>query len=189
DMIQTDARINPGNSGGRLGNVDGQVVGINVAIASPGGLGNIGIGFAIPVNQAKQILDELIATGQVKRGYLGIRSSPQNRELSKELQDFYGVKGGALVDRVEPSTPASKAGIQSEDVIIRIDHDQVRDLATFRSATAKLKPSGGVVMRVLSQSPNGRIERIVVVRPQQLGCQPSAISRRLSVNGWSPGSH
>src|SRR5262249_18717643 len=83
DLIQTDSAINPGNSGGPLVNIDGDVVGINVAIASAGGAaGNIGIGFAIPINSAKMILNQLIDTGKVTRGWLGIQTSDQNRELS-----------------------------------------------------------------------------------------------------------
>src|SRR5262249_43077930 len=98
DLIQTDASINPGNSGGPLVNIDGEVIGVNVAIAAPfGGQGNIGIGFAIPVNAAKNIATQLIEKGKVTRGFLGVGTSQNNRDLSPEMRDYFGVpQGGAL---------------------------------------------------------------------------------------------
>ena len=100
NLIQTDASINPGNSGGPLVNIDGEVVGINVAIASNGmSQGNIGIGFAIPVNSAKMVADQLIRTGKVVRGYLGVAVSPGNRDLSPELRDHPRELGRAAAER------------------------------------------------------------------------------------------
>jgi serine protease Do len=125
-LIQTDAAINPGNSGGPLVNIDGEVVGINVAIASTmGASGNIGIGFAIPVNTAKEILDQLIDKGKVTRGWLGIVTSGANQELSPVMKRHFGVENGALVEDLVKDGPAAKAGLQSEDVIIKLDDQPV----------------------------------------------------------------
>jgi len=167
NLIQTDASINPGNSGGPLVDIDGHVVGINVAIASPGGGGNIGIGFAIPVNQAKAILDELISTGQVKRGYLGIKTDPRNRELSKELQDLYGVKAGALIEQVMPDTPAAKAGLQSEDVIVRFNNQPIASFGDLESAVAATKPGTTVPVVVMRSKREITVQLTVALRPDE----------------------
>jgi serine protease Do len=166
-LIQTDAAINPGNSGGPLVNIDGQVVGINVAIASPGGMGNIGIGFAIPVNQAKQILEELITTGQVKRGYLGVRTSQENRELSKELQDLYGVKAGALIEFVTPGTPADKAGLKSEDVIVRFDDKPISSFDDLETAVGSTAPGKTVPVKVVRNHREETLSLTVELRPSE----------------------
>jgi len=167
DLLQTDAAINPGNSGGPLVNIDGQVVGINVAIASPGGMGNIGIGFAIPVNQAKRILNELITTGQVKRGYLGVQTSPGNRELPKELQDLYGVKGGALVESVKPGTPAAKAGLESEDVIVRFGNRPISSFDDLESAVAETPPGRTVPVTVVRNRRETTLQVTIMLRPSE----------------------
>jgi serine protease Do len=166
-LIQTDAAINPGNSGGPLVNIDGQVVGINVAIASPGGMGNIGIGFAIPVNQAKQVLDELITTGQVKRGYLGVRTQQENRELPKELQDLYGVKAGALVEWVQPGTPADKAGLKSEDVIVRFDDKPINSFDDLEAAVGSTPPGKTVPVTIVRNRREQTLQLTVVLRPSE----------------------
>ncbi len=115
NFIQTDASINPGNSGGPLVNSNGEVVGINTAIFSQSG-GSVGIGFAIPINEAKEILPQLLATGHVVRGFLGVEIQSLTPDLAKALhlpQDK-----GALVARVMPDTPAAKAGFKAGDVIV-----------------------------------------------------------------------
>src|SRR5437899_205731 len=167
NLIQTDAAINPGNSGGPLMNIDGQVVGINVAIASPGGMGNIGIGFAIPVNQAKQILDELIATGQVRRGYLGVKTNPENRELPRELQELYAVKGGALVESVVPGTPADKAGLKSEDVIVRFDDKPINSFDDLEAAVGATPPGKTVPLTVVRSKRELTLHIAVTLRPPE----------------------
>jgi len=119
DFIQTDASINPGNSGGPLIDMTGKVVGINTAIIA----GGSGIGFAIPVNMAKGIIEQLQAKGEVTRGWLGIGI----QDLSKELKAYYGVKGnaGVLVTRVFPGDPAEKAGIHAKDIILEVNGKKV----------------------------------------------------------------
>ena len=118
DFIQTDAAINPGNSGGPLINLDGEVVGINTAIFSRSG-GYMGIGFAIPIKMATHIQEQLVDTGKVTRGYLGVGI----QDLTKDLATSFGLDDtdGVLVAHVAPGTPAKKAGIQSGDVIVKFD--------------------------------------------------------------------
>lgn len=134
-LMQTDASINPGNSGGALVDVYGRVVGINVAIESPSG-GNVGVGFAIPANTARYIMDQLITKGSVTRGYLGLQPATPSYEQQKQ----YGVKGGALVVRVNDGTPASKAGLQVEDVIVRFNGKDVDSDATLRDLISRSVP-------------------------------------------------
>lgn len=145
NLIQTDASINPGNSGGPLTNIDGEVIGINTLIRSAAG-GNIGIGFAIPVNTAKFVMNQLIEHGKVSRGYLGV----QPTDLTPKTAERYGVKKGVLVLTVDVGTPADKAGIQVEDVIVEFDGKPVESENQFRdlvAATAPNKAISVVVMR------------------------------------------
>ncbi len=122
--IQTDASINPGNSGGPLINLDGEVIGVNRMIYSNSG-GNLGIGFAIPINTAKNVLAQLKENGKVKRGYIGVQISPLTEEYAKEL----GLEKpeGALVGSVESGGPSDKAGIREGDVIIKLNDMEVTD--------------------------------------------------------------
>ncbi|GAA0410013.1 hypothetical protein Acor_35790 [Acrocarpospora corrugata] len=113
-MIQTDAAINPGNSGGALVNAAGQVIGVNTAIATSGGNGNIGVGFAIPITTAKQVAEQLINTGKAVHVYLGV-----------SVSDATGGTPGALVGPVTPGSPAAKAGLQQGDIITKIDDTPV----------------------------------------------------------------
>ncbi len=115
-FLQTDAAINPGNSGGPLVNLDGEVVGINTAIASSSG-GYQGLGFAIPINQAKWVTDQLVKTGAVSRAYLGVAIG----ELTEELAPKFGAKRGegVLISQVYPDTPAAEAKLQDGDIITK----------------------------------------------------------------------
>jgi serine protease DegQ len=118
NFIQTDASINPGNSGGALVNLRGELVGINSAIYSPSG-GNVGIGFAIPSNLARNVMNQLIAYGEVKRGSLGVQSQDLDARLARALDLEEG--RGAVVTQVVPDSPADKAGLQAGDVIVKLD--------------------------------------------------------------------
>ncbi len=122
--IQTDASINPGNSGGPLINLDGEVIGVNRMIYSQTG-GNLGIGFAIPINKAKEVLISLKEHGKIRRGYLGVEMSPLTEEFAKQL----GLPNdeGALVGNVLQGSPADRAGIRIEDVILKVDNEKVKD--------------------------------------------------------------
>lgn len=139
DLIQTDASINMGNSGGPLLNVDGQVVGINTAIYSGTG-GSVGIGFAIPSNQARMIADMLIEKGKVTRAYIGVRPVNLKEFQKKEL----GVEGGAVVDEIPNDGPASKAGLKQGDIIIQIGSMPIRTQQDLRNAMLRFEPKEGV---------------------------------------------
>ena len=139
DFIQTDASINPGNSGGALVNLNGELIGINSAIFSNSG-GNIGIGFAIPVNIAKSIMTQLIEFGEVRRGLLGVSISDVTSETAKALGADESVKG-ALVQEVVPESAAERAGIEVGDIIFRIDDEEIGSANDLRNAIG-LRRSG-----------------------------------------------
>ncbi len=124
-FLQTDAAINPGNSGGPLLNIRGEVIGINTAIASRSG-GYQGIGFALPINTAVNVYNDIIKTGKVTRGSIGIRFSSADSEQGRSLLKSYGVNEGAFVQQVAPGGPAEKAGLKAEDVIVAINGKPVR---------------------------------------------------------------
>lgn len=147
DVIQTDAAINPGNSGGPLVNLRGEVIGINVAIVSPGFVpGNVGIGFAIPANRAKKVVPALIKEGKVARGWLGIGI----QDLTANLREFYGCpNGGAIVTQIHEGSPASKSGLKEEDVIVAVDGQPVKDTWELQKAIADRKPGTVVTLRVI----------------------------------------
>ncbi|MFN3484323.1 MAG: S1C family serine protease, partial [Planctomycetota bacterium] len=123
DFIQTDASINPGNSGGPLVNIDGEVIGINAMIIQPG----TGIGFAIPISMAKQILNDLIKKGKVVRPWLGISV----QDLSPELAEHFKLKEkeGALISQVYPGTGAEKAGLATGDIIKSVDDKPIKNVS------------------------------------------------------------
>jgi len=142
DFIQTDASINPGNSGGALVDLQGELVGINTAIVGPSG-GNVGIGFAIPINMARAIMKQLIEHGKVERGQLGVLVQDVTPDVAKAMHLDESI-GGALVSKVEPGTPAEKAGIRAGDVIVRLDSTDVRDASDLRNRVGLL-PVGTTV--------------------------------------------
>ena len=144
NLIQTDASINPGNSGGPLVNIDGDVIGINTMIRSSSG-GNIGIGFAIPANTAKFVMDQLIAHGKVTRGFLGITPD----DLTPKDATRYGVQEGVLVRTVEVGAPADKAGMQVEDVIVEVDDKKITGDIQFREIVAAIPPGKAIGMVVI----------------------------------------
>ncbi len=145
DFIQTDAAINPGNSGGPLVNLDSEVVGINSAIFSRSG-GYMGIGFAIPINLARNIANQLIDTGEVSRGFLGITIQP----LTADLAEAFGldIHQGIVVAEVVEDSPADRAGIQAGDVIVELNGDPVRNPGEFRNHIA-MTPVGKTVELVV----------------------------------------
>jgi Do/DeqQ family serine protease len=145
DFIQTDASINPGNSGGALVNLNGDLVGINTAIIGPSG-GNVGIGFAIPVNMARQVMDQIVNYGQVQRGQLGIVIQDLTPALAKVLG--LDVTEGAVVPQVIEGSPAEKAGIQAGDVIVAVDGRPVRGAADLRNQVGLERPGARVRLEV-----------------------------------------
>ncbi|MCP4258846.1 MAG: DegQ family serine endoprotease [Planctomycetes bacterium] len=145
NFIQTDAAINFGNSGGPLINLDSKVVGINTAIV--GASGNIGIGFAIPINMAKNIYDQLVESGTVERGYLGVNIA----DLTDETAPFFGLKKnakGVLISDVLPDSAAEKGGMKHNDVVIELNGEPIESRDAFRNQIALLKPGSRVKLVV-----------------------------------------
>jgi Do/DeqQ family serine protease len=130
DFIQTDASINPGNSGGPLVNLQGQCVGINTAILAPGG-GNIGIGFAVPINMARRVMEQLIRYGEVKRGRIGVAIQDMTPDLAQGLQTSHTT--GAVIARVDPNSPAARAGLHTGDLVVAINGQPVRSGTQLRN--------------------------------------------------------
>ncbi len=146
DFIQTDAAINPGNSGGALVDAEGRLIGINTAILSRSG-GNQGIGFAVPVNLARGVMESLIKDGRVVRGFIGVTI----QDLTPALAQEFGLKGseGALVADVSPKGPADVAGLKSGDVITELNGAPVRDSRHLKLQVAQIKPGDKVPVKVL----------------------------------------
>jgi Do/DeqQ family serine protease len=146
DFIQTDASINPGNSGGALVNVEGELIGINSAILASENGGNIGIGFAIPVNMVKAVMQQLITYGAVKRGALGIKLG----DLSVERAESLGLVNsrGVLVDEVAHGSPAERAGIKPGDIVVSINGMALESATQLRNAIALLRVGQTVELRV-----------------------------------------
>ncbi len=150
DLLQTDAAINPGNSGGPLFNMDGKVVGINVAIESPVE-GSAGVGFAIPSGIAQTIMNALIQSGKVTRGYLGI--APE--DLTPALQTLYGQKDGAFVRDVSQGSPAGKAGLEAGDIVTAYNGAPIRGEVSLREAISGTAPGRTVSVRYVRDSRPG----------------------------------
>jgi serine protease Do len=176
DFLQTDAAINQGNSGGALVNTTGELIGINSQILSPSG-GNIGIGFAIPSNMAREVRDQLVKRGKVSRGQLGILTQPLTQELASGL----GLKdtNGVLVADVDANAAAGRAGIKRGDVIKKIDNEQVSNPNTLRNKIAMTEPGTEVTVTVLRDGKEQDIKvklgeaKISNARPEDQGDQPS----------------
>jgi serine protease Do len=168
DFIQTDASINPGNSGGALADLDGNVVGINTAIVNPSGTaGNIGIGFAIPINMARGVMQKLIANGEVSRGFLGLVPQDIDEDLASALR--LGSTSGALVADVSPSGPAASAGVKGGDIILAFNGRPVGDAAGLRTIVADAAPGSAAQLTVLRDGKS-------VELPVTLGKKPGSIA-------------
>ena len=143
DFIQTDASINRGNSGGALVNTNGELIGINSQILSPSG-GNIGIGFAIPSNMAKAVMDQLMKNGKVRRGMLGVTIQPVDADLAASMN--LPAARGAIVTNVTAGGPADKAGIKRGDVITAVNNTPVNDPNSLRNTVASLAPGSNATV-------------------------------------------
>lgn len=146
NFIQTDASINRGNSGGALLNLNGELIGINTAILAPGG-GSIGIGFAIPSNTAQTLATQLIQSGEIKRGLLGIKGTEMSADLAKAFN--LNVQRGAFVSEVLPNSGSAKAGIKSGDVIVSLNGKTLNSFAELRSRIATTAPGTTVKLGLL----------------------------------------
>jgi Do/DeqQ family serine protease len=160
DFIQTDASINPGNSGGPLVDLQGRVVGINTAILAPGG-GNIGIGFAVPINMARQVMDQLVSYGEIKRGRIGVAI----QDLTPDLAQAIGTRHtqGAVIARVEPGSPAERAGLRTNDLVVAINGAPMRSGTELRNRVGLSRIGEEVELTI----ERGGTERNVTVRIEQ----------------------
>lgn len=171
DFIQTDAPINPGNSGGALVNDRGDLIGINTAIIAHGSSGNQGIGFAIPANMARGVMEQIVQHGKVTRAYLGI--VPQ--DVTPAIAKAFGLKdsGGALVGDVSANSPASRSGLEKGDVVLDLNGKPVANSNDLRMAISMMAPDSSVSLRVLR---NGS-ERSFTVKLGELPTTEAAVER------------
>jgi len=171
-FIQTDVAVNPGNSGGPLINIRGEAVGINSQILSPVG-SFVGISFAIPIDEAMRVADQLKSTGRVVRGYLGIAPTDVPRELAEEYGLNKGKAKGAFVRQVVPGAPADKVGIQPGDVVLSVNGKPVEGAVELRRTLAALKPGSLVILQV------NRRGKLMEFKPNlaELNPQVTAIDR------------
>ena len=172
NFIQTDASINPGNSGGALINARGELIGMNTMILTGGGAGfggeagNVGIGFAVPSNMAKQVLDQLVKNGKVTRGYMGVSLQAVSRELAPE----FGLKNdhGAIVGDVTPGKPGDQAGLKSGDVVVKIDGQEVQDSNDLTMKVTGHAPGDTVTLDVIRDGKPMKIKVTLGQRPNGL---------------------
>ncbi|HTB79969.1 MAG TPA: Do family serine endopeptidase [Opitutaceae bacterium] len=174
DFIQTDAAINMGNSGGALIDAKGRLVGVNSAIISTS-RGNIGIGFAIPINLASSIMQSLIETGKVARGYLGVTAEDVTSEVAEQLGVNKDTKGVVVTD-VKPDSPAAKAGLKRSDVILAINDKVVKSLEDFRLLIAETLPGTKVNVQIVHDA-----------KPQVIAVTLAALSDEVTQDEIIPG--
>lgn len=164
NFIQTDASINPGNSGGALVDTDGRLIGINTAIFSRSG-GNQGIGFAVPANLARSVMESILKNGRVVRGYLGIKLQPLNDDLAKAFK--IESDSGALVGDVSADSPAQKAGLKAGDVVIEVDGKKVSEPRELQMIVAAIAPGTEINVKVLRDAKEQLFRVKLGERPSQ----------------------
>ena len=162
--IQTDASINQGNSGGPLFDLNGNVIGVNTAIFSPTG-GNVGVGFAIPAELAKPVVDQLRSTGKVRRGYLGVQIQPMTPAIAASLG--LPKDRGELIAGVEPSGPARSAGIQQGDVVVKVNNQDVTPDNTLSYIVANTPIGARVPIEVLRNGERVALNAVIAERPAE----------------------
>ncbi|VAX11950.1 Outer membrane stress sensor protease DegS [hydrothermal vent metagenome] len=164
NFIQTDAAINPGNSGGALITAHGELIGINTAIFSKSG-GSQGIGFAIPMSLAKDVMTQIIEHGEVVRGWLGVVI----QDLSPELARSFGLKNssGVILSNIMVNGPADKGGLAVGDIITRINNEKINDVKQALKLISKIKPGSKVYLRGVRQGKNFEITAVVGTRPHE----------------------
>ena len=163
NFIQTDAAINPGNSGGALTDANGNLLGINTAIYSRSG-GSLGIGFAIPVTTVKTVMESIISTGQVVRGWIGVE--PQ--DITPELAESFGLakKSGAIIAGVLKGGPADKAGMRPGDILVAVEGKPVSDTTDMLNLIAQLTPGNRAKMTVMRKGQESTVDVVVGKRPR-----------------------
>jgi serine protease Do len=180
DFLQTDAPINPGNSGGPLLNMDGDVIGMNSAIATGGGGQSAGVGFAIPSNMIKRMLPNLIKGGQIVRGSIGVVIRDVDDEVAQQLH--LKETAGALVAQVSSRSPAEKAGVRAGDVIVQAGDTPVADTRSLRNVVAGTAPGADLSLQLLR---NGQRQTVhVVVATMAPDQRPVPLARTPDNGGW-----
>ena len=182
NFIQTDAAINPGNSGGPLLNIRGEAVGMNTAIFSRSG-GYMGIGFAIPINMAKNIEQQLRSTGKITRGWLGVMIQDVNEDLAKQFGSQN--KRGALVSEVTPDSPAQRGGLLQGDIITSINGRAIDNVADLRNRIAETAPNTSVTLRILRNGQEKDLKLSIGEQPKNLGTRTGAGTSSLDSMGLS----
>jgi Do/DeqQ family serine protease len=182
DFIQTDASINPGNSGGALVNLRGELVGVPSQILSRSG-GNIGIGFAIPANLAKSVMSQLIETGSVTRGRIGV----QGQNIDAGLAKSYGLPNarGVIVTRVVPKSPADKAGLKVEDIILKANGREISDFGQLRTVVGLLRVGDKVELDVLRDG-KPKVITVVVGKDSDAAAPGGAVHPKLQGATFAP---
>lgn len=174
DFIQTDAAINRGNSGGPLLNLDSKIIGLNTAIVSGGTGGYVGVGFAIPSNIIKHIMDQIITNGTVTRGFIGVTL----QQVDHDLAQAFGLKqaSGAVIAEVSKDSPADKAGLKQGDIVQLFNKTPVKNIASLRNAIALMPPGQKIVLNVLR---SGTPKEVVV----EVGSYPSSTPKIAQTSG------
>ncbi len=179
DFIQTDAAINPGNSGGALVNLQGELIGINTAIASRTG-GFMGIGFAIPSNLANKVMTDILDKGRVVRGWLGVYI----QDLTEELSQALGMENtnGVLVSSVQENSPAEKAGLKSEDVILTLNNKKVKNSNELRNIVASTGPNVEVTLGIMRAGKEKNVKVLLGELPEDQKVQPASTTSQVQKN-------
>ena len=163
DFIQTDAAINSGNSGGALVNLRGELIGINTAIIGPNG-GNVGIGFAIPSNMAKNLVDQLIEYGEVRRGVLGVAGRSVNSDIAQALE--LETSQGGFVEQVMPGSAAEKGGIKAGDVIIAVNGKSVKSFSEIRAKIGSLGAGNAIDITLITRDGDKKTVEVTLQKPE-----------------------
>ncbi len=176
DFIQTDAAINSGNSGGALINLRGELIGINTAIIGPGG-GNVGIGFAIPSNMVKSLVNQIIEFGEVRRGVLGVAGRSVTGEFAKamELEEAQG----AFIEQVTIDSAADEAGIEAGDVITKVNGKKIRSFSELRGKIGAIGAGNEVKLTVIKSNGKEKTYKVVLKKADGPNVEPASIHRML----------
>jgi serine protease DegQ len=183
DFIQTDASINPGNSGGALVDYNGQLIGINSAIIAPSG-GNVGIGFAVPINMAMAIVDQLVEFGEVKRGLLGVMIQDLAPDVVEALD--LDVNAGAVVSAVTPQSPAEAAGIKAGDIIVGVNGETIVSSTDLRNTIGLMREGSRVKIELIRDGDHQTVDATIGGAPSQ---QLSSTTRDAKANNALSGAH
>src|ERR1700730_3890789 len=170
DFIQTDASINPGKSGGALVDAEGRLIGINTAILSRTG-GNQGIGFAVPINLARYVMERIVVDGKVTRGYLGVRVKPLKSEIAKQAK--LSQPNGAMIAEVAPGSPGERAGLKPGDIVIELDGKKVTDSRQLQLMIAEKPPGSQVTMKIVRDGREQTLTAQLGELPAQIASQPA----------------